>query len=264
MEVGENCSMKAAPVTIPAPPWQPAPEVLVLAGDEVHVWHATLDQPRFRRQGLLRTLAADEQTRAERFHSDRDREHFIVARGVLRAILGCYLNQAPECLSFCYGTHGKPALAGGADVATIRFSVSHSHGAVVYAIARGREVGIDIERIRPDLAVAEIAERFFSRPEAARLRDLPIEAQGEAFFRSWTRKEAYIKALGGGLSIPLDRSDVEQAAGESGSVVVLRQASWWSVQALPAGPGYVGALAVEGEGSALTSWQWPDPGRQSV
>ena len=240
----------------------------MLPHDEVHVWRAVLDQPGSRIHALHRILAADEQIRAGHFHFDRDREHFIVARGVLRAILGDYLNQAPECLSFCYGSHGKPALAGRSDLDTIRFSVSHSHGAALYALARGREVGIDIERIRSDLAITEIAERFFSPPEAARLRALPTEVQPEAFFRYWTRKEAYIKALGGGLSIPLDRSDVTAAAGESGPVVVPLQdpagTSHWCVQELPAGPGYVAALAVEGQGWNLTCWQWPNHGRQSV
>ncbi len=255
--------MKAAPVSLSAPPWRTPPDALVLAHDEVHVWQAMLDQPRFRREAFRRTLAADEQTRAERFHFAKDHEHFIVARGVLRAILGRYLNRVPGSLSFCYGAHGKPGLAGAVGVDTIRFSVSHSHGAALYALARGREVGIDIERVRNDLPVAELSERFFSRSEAARLRALPVAAQGEAFFRSWTRKEAYIKALGGGLSIPLDRLDVTQAAGQPGTVLAMQrnpsQASRWSVQELPATPGYVAALAVEGEGWRLGCWQWQDP-----
>ena len=102
--------MKAAPITSPVPPWRSPPETLVLGRDEVHVWRATLDQTASQIQSFLHNLAADEQARAERFHFERDREHFIVARGVLRAILGRYLKRVPECLSFCYGSHGKPAL----------------------------------------------------------------------------------------------------------------------------------------------------------
>ena len=107
--------MKAAPSISSVPPWRSPPETLVLDCDEVHVWRATLDQTPSQIQSFRHNLAADEQARAERFHFERDREHFIVARGVLRAILGGYLNRAPECLSFCYGSHGKPALAGESD-----------------------------------------------------------------------------------------------------------------------------------------------------
>ncbi|MGD0652454.1 MAG: 4'-phosphopantetheinyl transferase superfamily protein, partial [Verrucomicrobiia bacterium] len=211
--------MKAAPIRSPVPPWRSPPETLVLGCDEVHVWRATLDQTPSQIQSFLHNLAADEQARAERFYFEKDREHFIAARGVLRAILGGYLNRPPECLSFCYNSHGKPALAGESDGDAIRFSVSHSYGVALYAVTRGREVGIDIERIRFDLEVAEIAERFFSRREVAMLRTLPTEVQREAFFRCWTRKEAYIKARGEGLSLPLDQFDVSLAPGEPAAVL---------------------------------------------
>jgi len=240
----------------------------VLGCDEVHVWRANLDKAPSQIQGFFHNLAADERARAERFYFERDREHFIGARGVLRAILGCYLNRMPECLSFRYGSHGKPALAGESDGGTIRFSVSHSHGVALYAVTRGREVGIDLERIRFDVAVAEIAERFFSRREAAMLRTLPSEVQRQAFFRCWTRKEAYIKARGEGLSLALDQFDVSLAPGEPEATLGTRrdpsEASRWSLQELIPAPGYVAALAAEGQGWRLTCWQWPDPRQQSV
>jgi 4'-phosphopantetheinyl transferase len=255
--------MKEAPITSPVPPWRTPPETLVLGSDEVHVWRATLDQTPSQRQRFLHNLAADEQARAERFYFERDREHFIVARGVLRAILGGYLNRMPACLSFSYSSHGKPALAGESDGDAIRFNVSHSQGVALYAVTRGREVGIDLERIRFDLAVAEIAEGFFSRREVATLRTLPTEAQSQAFFRCWTRKEAYIKARGEGLSLPLDEFDVSLAPGEPAAVLGTQQdpseASRWSLRELTPAPGYVAALAVAGHGWSLTYWQWPDP-----
>ena len=260
--------MKAAPITSPVPPWRSPPETLVLGSDEVHVWRAALDQTPSQMQSFLHNLAADEQARAERFYFKRDREHFIVARGVLRTILGCYLNRMPECLSFCYSSHGKPALAGESDGEAICFNVSHSHGVALYAVTRGREVGIDLERIRFDVAVAEIAERFFSRREVAMLRALPTEVQRQAFFRCWTRKEAYIKARGEGLSLPLDQFDVSLAPGEPAAVLGTQrdpsEASRWSLQELTPAPGYVAALAVEGHGWRLACWQWPDPRQQSV
>jgi 4'-phosphopantetheinyl transferase len=260
--------MKAAPITSPVPPWRTPPETLVLGCDEVHVWQATLDQNPSQMQSFLHNLAADEQTRAERFYFQRDREHFIAARGVLRAILGGYLNRAPECLSFCYSSYGKPSLAGESGENALRFNVAHSHGVALYAVTRGREVGIDLERIRFDLAVAEIAERFFSRREVAMLRALPTEAQRQAFFRCWTRKEAYIKARGEGLSLPLDQFDVSLAPGEPAAVLGTQpdpsEASRWSLQEVIPVPGYAAALAVAGHGWRLTCWQWENPRQQSV
>jgi 4'-phosphopantetheinyl transferase len=254
--------MKAAPVPSPVPPWRFPPETLVLGRDDVHVWRADLAQTTSEIQSFLDTLAADEQARAARFHFERDRKHFIVARGVLRAILGSYLNRAPECLSFCYSSYGKPTLAGASDGNAIRFNVSHSHGAALYAVTRGREVGIDLERIRYGLAVMEIAERFFSRREVATLRALPTEAQRQAFFHCWTRKEAYIKARGEGLSLPLDQFDVSLASGEPDALLGSQrdpsETSSWLLQELAYAPGYVAALAAEGRNWRLTCWQWPD------
>lgn len=239
-ETCENQHMNAALITSPISPWRAPPETLMLGGDEVHVWRATLDRTPSQIQSFLHNLAADEQARAERFYFERDREHFIVARGVLRAILGGYLNRAPESLSFCYSSHGKPALVGEPDGEAIRFSVSHSHGVALYAVTRGREVGIDLEHIRFDVAVAEIAERFFSSREVATLRSLPTEAQRQAFFRCWTRKEAYIKARGEGLSLPLDEFDVSLAPGEPAALLGTQrdpaEASRWSLQEITPAP----------------------------
>jgi 4'-phosphopantetheinyl transferase len=241
---------------------------LVLGRDEVHVWHATLSQTPSQIESFLHSLAADEQARAERFYFERDREHFVVARGVLRAILGGYLNRAPESLSFCYSSHGKPALAGESDAHAIHFNVSHSHGVALYAVTRGREVGIDLERIRPGVEVVEIAERFFSPREVAMLQALPTEFQCEAFFRCWTRKEAYIKARGEGLSLPLDQFDVSLAPGEAATILGTRpnpsEASRWFLQEIASAPGYEAAVAVEGHGWRLSCWQWSNPSHQSA
>jgi len=260
--------MKAALIASPVPQWPAPPETPALGRNGVHVWRATLHQNPSQIQSFLHNLAADEQARAERFYFEKDREHFIAARGVLRAILGGYLNRVPKCLSFYYSSHGKPALAGESDDDAIYFNVSHSDGVALYAVTRGREVGIDLERIRFDLAVAEIASRFFSRQEVTMLRTLPTNVQRQAFFRCWTRKEAYSKARGEGLSLPLDQFDVSLAPGEPaailGSQLGPSEASRWSLLELTPAPGYVAALAVEGHGWRLTSWQWPDPRQQSV
>ena len=164
---------------------------------------------------LKQVLSADEHARAERFYFQKDRERFMVARGLLRTVLGRYLNQEPSQLRFCYSPYGKPALATGSGRNTLRFNVSHSHGLALYAITCGRELGVDVELIRPELPDEEIAERFFSFQEVSGLRALPPNMRLEAFFNCWTLKEAYIKARGEGLSLPLDQFDVALVPGEA-------------------------------------------------
>jgi 4'-phosphopantetheinyl transferase len=242
--------------------WSVPSQAPELSNDQVHVWRAALDQTPSQINSVFRTLSADERVRAERFCFPRDREHFIAARGALRAILGVYLNRAPECVSFCYNSHGKPALMLESGEEPIRFNISHSHGAAIFAIARGREVGVDLECIRSNLEVEQIAERFFSRHEIAALRALPVALREYAFFLCWTRKEAYIKARGEGLSLPLDQFDVSLVPGEPAALLRTRpdpdEALRWSLKELTlVSPGYAGALAVEGDGWSLVSWEWP-------
>jgi len=254
--------MQAAFNTRPIAPWRAPPESPVLGCNEVHVWRAALDQAPPRIQSFRHVLADDERARADRFHFEKDRGHFIVARGVLRAILGSYLKLVPERVRFGYGSHGKPALAGDGGIDAIKFNVAHSDGVALYAVARGRDVGIDVERVRSDLAVVEIAERFFAPGEVAEIRSLPAEARRQAFFRCWTRKEAYVKARGEGLSLPLDQFDLSLAQPDPGVAPLPQRepfgAATWSFWELAPAAGYVGALAVEALGWRLACWQWPD------
>jgi 4'-phosphopantetheinyl transferase len=240
--------------------WYPPPEPLMLANNEVHVWRASLDLPVSQMRSLQNTLAAEEQRRAERYYFLKDRERFIVARGLLRDILGRYLKMEPGQLRFCHNSYGKPGLAGETGAETLCFNVSHSYGLAVYAVTRGRAVGADVERIRPDLAEEDIIERFFSPREVAALRALPVDMQPEAFFHCWTRKEAYIKAKGTGLSIPLDAFDVSLSPKESAVLLNVsgnpQETSRWSLQELSVDSGYAAALAVEGHDWQLKCWQW--------
>jgi 4'-phosphopantetheinyl transferase len=260
--------VKVVPITSTTPSWGLPPEKIILGSNEVHVWRASLDESPQQVDIFLHTLAADEQTRAERFYFQRDREHFIAAHGILRAILGLYLNRASKCLSFCYSSHGKPSLSWKSGGDAIRFNMSHSHGVALYAFARGRDVGIDLEFIRRDLELEQIAERFFSRRETATLRALPIDLREYAFFLCWTRKEAYIKARGEGLSLPLDQFDVSLIPGEPAALLSTQpdsdEALRWSLQELTLASGYVAALAVEGRGWSLSCWQWPRPPRSTA
>lgn len=171
---------------------------------------------------MLRVLSADERERAARFHFLKDREHFIAARGLLRLLLSRYLDLPPQQLSFSYSPYGKPALAGERDCTSLRFNVSHSHGVALYAFTLEREVGVDVEYIRQDVVGESIAEHFFSAQEVTSLRALPAGVQPQAFFNCWTRKEAFIKARGEGLSFPLDQFDVSLVPGEATALISTR------------------------------------------
>ena len=242
--------------------WIPPPADLALSSDEVHVWRASLDLPASCIQSLQPTLAADELSRAERFYFQKDRQHFIVARRLLRAILSRYLDMKPGQLRFCYSDHGKPSLAPMSGQKTLNFNLSHSDGLALYGITRGREIGIDLERVRPVAEVEQIAERFFSAQENAVFRTLPASLKHEAFFTCWTRKEAYIKARGEGLSLSLDQFDVSLVPGEPAMLLSTRgdprEALRWLLRELMPGPGYVAALAVEGHDWRLAYWQFPE------
>jgi 4'-phosphopantetheinyl transferase len=240
--------------------WRPPPEELTLLSAEVHVWRACLDPTASCVERLQCSLSPDELQRAARFHFPRDQRRFTVARGVLRDILSRYLGVPPSELRFRYSSYGKPALANGFDDRGVCFNVSHSHEMALFAVTCGREVGVDIEYLGREIGGEEIAEHFFSARERANLRELPAEAKHEAFFNCWTRKEAYIKAHGEGLSLPLDQFDVSLAPGEPVALLAThndpREASRWSLQALTPGANYVAALAVECQGWQLTCWQW--------
>jgi len=243
--------------------WRLPSQPLTLPDDRVHVWRAFLDAPAWYKQDLYQTLAEDERARAARFHFDKDRNHYIVARGVLRAILGGYLAVQSRQLHFEYTTHGKPSLPSEFGGGRLRFNLSHSHGLALYAMTWGRELGIDVEYLRADFAGEDIAERFFSRQEVAALRTLDPALHVEAFFNCWTRKEAYIKAIGEGLSMPLDRFDVSLIPGEPARLLHTQgdplEASRWTMQALFPGDGYAAAVIVAGHAWQLECWQWPAP-----
>jgi 4'-phosphopantetheinyl transferase len=217
--------------------------VLALDPDEVHVWRVEVGSAHARRDILWGFLAGDERQKAADFLFEGDRERFVVARGVLRALLGCYLRRHPGSFGFGYNPYGKPHLAGDLEV---RFSTSHSHGLVLLAFARGREVGVDIERVRADLGLEGIAARCFSPREVATLHSLRNGQRERAFFALWTRKEALAKAEGKGLAMLLDTE------GES------LEPTRWTLRELIPDPGYAASLAIEGDGSRLSCWQYAD------
>ena len=240
--------------------WRTPPARLLLGKDEAHVWRVVLDQTTPVTQAFLRILSPDELERAARYHFQKDRDHFVVARGGLRTILSRYLNVEPARLLFCYDAYGKPSLSEPSGRPPLRFNVSHAHGLALYGFTLDRRIGIDIEHIREDFASEQIAERFFSQREVAMLRALPVEMKTEGFFNCWTRKEAYIKAIGHGLSMPLDRFVVSLAPGEPAALLSVadnpQEAFRWSIKELTPDPGFVAAVVVEGHDWRLSCWRW--------
>jgi 4'-phosphopantetheinyl transferase len=247
--------------------WINPPIDTPLADGEVHLWRAALVQPPEALRGFHSTLAPDETAKAARYRFQRDRDHYVAARGLLRRLLVRYLARAPQSFRFSYGAYGKPSLDAAPGAQDLRFNLSHSHELALYAFTRGRDVGIDIEHMRADFAGDDIAERFFSAREVSMLRALPAAARTQAFFNCWTRKEAYIKARGEGLSHPLDEFDVSLIPGEPAALLGTRgdpqELTRWSLQALDAGEGYAAAVAVQGTDHSLRLWQWPTPGINS-
>jgi len=219
-------------------PWRPPPEPLVLGPDDVHAWRVGLDVDAPALGRLRATLSPDERRRAAAFHADRHRRRFVAARGALRAILARYLAIPPERVALDTGRHGKPRLGGGGD---LRFNVSHAADLAVCAVARGREVGVDVEQVRHDLAGEAVAARVLSAAEAAALATAPDERRTATFFDLWTRKEAYGKGLGTGLGA-LERLEV------------VPEPAGWILVPLATAPGFAATIAIEGKEYRLSCW----------
>jgi len=229
---------------------EPRPKRTILEPDEVHVWVASLNQHEEEIAAFRALLNADELVRADRFTFAKGRRQFTVARGLLRMLLGQYLDTDPTQIEFNYNSYGKPGLAGDRAEQGLQFNLSHSGELVLYALAHGREVGIDVETIRPDFAADAIAARFFAPAERDALKALDPNVRIQAFFDCWTRKEAFIKARGKGLSIGLDTFEVSVDPASRAALLVTHddpdEATRWALHALAPGPGYAGALAVAG------------------
>jgi 4'-phosphopantetheinyl transferase len=216
--------------------------------NEVDVWFTPLGRDVQSLNAALQVLAPDEVDRAERFRLGKDRDQYVLARGILRNILSRYLHIPPAQLRFEYNECGKPALRRDCGGCSLTFNLSHVPGAAVFAVSSGRKVGVDLELVREGIEYEQIAERFFSPYEVGALRPLPTEAKLRAFFACWTRKEAYIKAKGNGLSLDLKSFDVAFAPGEAASLLRVAndplEADRWSLMNLDVPAGYVAALVV--------------------
>jgi 4'-phosphopantetheinyl transferase len=219
-------------------------------GDEIHVWRASLARADEVTSHLESLLSSDEKARSDRFHFPRDRHRYVVARGLLRELLGAYLQQTPASLEFRYAQHGKPFLGGRNPGSGLHFNLSHSGDVVVYAFANERNLGIDVEQMRANAAEDEIAHRYFSAREIRELQALPPRDQVEGFFNCWTRKEAYLKATGLGLQLALDGFAVSLAPGAHAQFLSGVK-SKWQIVAVPAAEGYAAAMVYDGAPCAI-------------
>jgi 4'-phosphopantetheinyl transferase len=260
----------------PPPPHLPLLPAL-FSEDVVHVWRVSLVLHSHHVQQLRGHLSADERARADRFRFNVHRDRFVVARGMLRVILGRYLDQSPERLEFCHNPYGKPALkplkaldAGQIDKlanvngrSPLHFNVSHAQEMALYALAWDRPLGVDLEYVQDRGAdLASRIVRFFSSSEQEAFQKLPPEERNLAFFKGWTRKEAYMKARGLGFTLPLQKFDVSIAPHEPARLLADRHdpqaVGQWTLQDLDPGCGYVAALAARGAGWHTMGWQWPE------
>lgn len=239
--------------------WLSPNDFPILPTNVVHVWRASLDVDRETQEKCVQLLSENERARAARFLLERDRVSFVAAHGILRALLARYLACTPDVIQFVSSSYGKPAVSHPCLPDPLSFNLSHSHGLVAVAIARGRAIGVDVEKIRPEFASNEVAERYFSSKEVDELRSLPHERRAEAFFLCWTRKEAYVKALGEGLRFPLDRFSVSLTPGEPAQLRA-EDARRWSIQSfepsITTGMTHVGAVVCEGNDWTIQYLDW--------
>ncbi|HRX71472.1 MAG: 4'-phosphopantetheinyl transferase superfamily protein [Gammaproteobacteria bacterium] len=229
-----------------------------LAAEEAHLWLANLRLPAERLAVLTATLTVDERERAGRFRFPEHQDRFIAGRGLLRELLGIYLDQPAALIRFNQGPRGKPVLVGQPAETCLHFNLSHSSDQVLYAIARC-EVGVDLEDMNRRLDYAAVAERICTSREWAVFQELPPACAREEFFACWTRKEAVVKALGEGLAHGLGKLEVcLQGDDWVNQRVGLRDAAdrEWSVLNVPIEPGWVAALAAPGADWRWRGWRW--------
>ncbi len=256
----EARNLKADPSRMISQDFVNPPAKLTLGDDEIHIWFSVLDQKADVIYNFFQMLSPNERRRAGWFHCYEDKARFITRHGILRMILGHYLGVKPGEVQFYYGKNGKPAILETFGVGTIHFNLSHSNGAALFAFTRSHEIGVDIEYIHDVIEMEQIVNRFFSLNERDVFHSLPKSQKREAFFKGWTCKEAFVKALGDGLFKPLCKFDVSLVPGESSEVFRIegnsREASRWSIQNLNPAPHYLGAFAVKSNLLQLKCWRW--------
>jgi 4'-phosphopantetheinyl transferase len=240
--------------------WISPPKSLSLEIDQVHVWRIGLDVEEQNPTKFSNILSEDEANRAEKFHFEVDRIRYAVMRATVRIILGNYLRVAPVNLEIAHSLYGKPYLTNTNIEKDLQFNISHAGNLGLIAVAIDRHIGVDLELVRDESSIESVAKRFFTPEEAEHLLSLPAPLQPEAFFTCWTRKEAFVKARGEGLSIPLDQFEVSFYPIDTPKLLNVKndpgESGRWSMFHLDPGMGYVGALVVEGNDPDVMGWDW--------
>jgi 4'-phosphopantetheinyl transferase len=221
-----------------------------LDSDDLHVWHVDLDCSASTVGRLRRFLSLDENIRADQFYFAIDQNRFVIARASLRTVLAGYLPAHPREITFRYGPQGKPSITNSsAAEINLSFNMAHSGSLALVAVGRRTHIGIDVEEIRADLAETKIAEDFFSTNEIEQLRSLPASKQLQAFFTCWTRKEAFLKAKGVGLSQALDQFSVTVDPDDRARLLETTwdpaEGSHWFLDSIDVGPAFAAALAID-------------------
>lgn len=217
----------------------------VLKGGEIQMWQAPNEVDSEDYQELRQLLSTDEMERAARFRFERHRMQYVIGRSLLRILLAGYLQADARKISFHYTSKGKPELPSGGQECSLQFNIAHSGDIILLGFTRNRKIGVDVEQIREDVEVDEIAQRFFSLLERQHLASLPPSQRYGAFFRFWTRKEALLKGTGEGLSVSLDLFSVLSNPDEDSCVLQADGERKWLIQDVEVGAGYAGAVAVK-------------------
>ena len=237
--------------------WQTAPVHMTLSADRIDAWRVCLDSPELSERDGRDLLAPDEIARAARFYFEDDRRRFVSCRVALRILLGRYLETSPAAIRFHYGDHGRPEIAFPQDTRGLRFNVSDSGDLALIAIGSGRAIGVDIEKVRPLPDLLDIARGFFSAREVKGIIAISEDKRRDAFFACWTRKEAFLKATGMGLTYPLSAFSVSVDPDSPAELCELEQdagVDHWSLRDVQPGEGFRGALAWTG-GAQVEFWQ---------
>lgn len=237
--------------------WLPAPANFTLLPNDVHIWRINLNQHESTLENLANSLSEDELARANRFYFLEHRQRFIAGRGSLRTILGGYLGVTAKEVQFDYEPRGKPFLASKFADSGLGFNLSHSQNLALCAVSKHRQLGVDLEYIRPMSDLESLANRFFLPREYELVRSLPNEQKSSVFFRYWTCKEAYLKATGEGIA---QLEQVEISLTPTQPAKLLTQPDWSLLELVPEN-NYVAALAVAGLGGDLHCWEYGEGGQ---
>ena len=223
---------------------------------EIHIYYLCEDSRYNYNNSFINNLSDDEINKINRFIFEKDRITHTISKGTLRYIMSGYLNLKPEEIIFNQNEYGKPFISEDQNPEKIQFDLSHSGDMIIYAISKGRNIGIDIQEIKDSDSVIDIVEHYFSETEKSAFRSLPDEQKLKGFHSCWARKEAYIKALGLGLSYPLNSFSMPVTPEYSSAVIYDDKGTAYSVTDIITSPGYAATVAVEGSDAELQHFEW--------